>query len=691
MLRLAIRQAMQATGVLHQSLLEQIYEINWPSYITRDKAIAFLQSLTRKRHMENTHTHEYTDMAYVYFLQKLGSKYRQIIKPLLSAGILQSTEYYRPGWYNDEMEYVKGQCLSYRINPELLDDQVVKVVYRGEQKRQRCRDKVTMTSKQIMRQIRIPDMNSRQLINFVKLSLTDERIRKMIKVNTPDGSVKEIVEEVVKLKVESVKADLRISYRHVRVADLQLRTKCLIKDGKQYHIEHLDTYIKRKRRHLTQAYCDQLLRIKHRNIYADRNDTNLRLDSNLTNLKSDFMSLLAIDGQRLSQIDLKNSQFRFFVMLLEQCERQIMFGRKRDVNLFTEYMSAETAKSEFKVRLKGGKEIEGKPVTLLSILFDEFCIKKDGLSRSLTTDYKRFRKLVKTGQLYEYIQKVYWSETGVEISRAEAKKIMFTVAFSSYRYCPIGKQVLQKYLPSIVSVIDGFKKARIAQLANEELRINNETLCPADIQPKADRLLKRENKASAHARDKGNASFAVMLQQVESVVFVDKILSECHLRRLKVLSKHDSIICRQSDKRLVTGIICRIMNQIFGKATYSLDVDGEVFKIPKKRKSRLGRVATEVVHTLFGLTYMANAPPGRVSSSEYRVSSKNTPYPLQGEITEGQRRKVSKRGDLYTGSVALYPTDAGIGGSNPSSSTSQDGYKIKSERVRRLRDKLMGR
>ena len=111
MLRLAIRQAMQATGVLHQSLLEQIYEIKWPSYITRDKAIAFLQSLTRKRHMENTHTHEYTDMAYVYFLQKLGSKYRQIIKPLLSAGILQSTEYYRPGWYNDEMEYVKGLSL----------------------------------------------------------------------------------------------------------------------------------------------------------------------------------------------------------------------------------------------------------------------------------------------------------------------------------------------------------------------------------------------------------------------------------------------------------------------------------------------------------------------------------------------------------------------------------------------------
>ena len=54
-------------------------------------------------------------------------------------------------------------------------------------------------------------------------------------------------------------------------------------------------------------------------------------------------------------------------------------------------------------------------------------------------------------------------------------------------------------------------------------------------------------------------------------------------------------------------------------------MDGEVFKIPKK-KSRLGRVATEVVHTLFGLTYMANGPPRspKATVSEYRgVSSEN--------------------------------------------------------------------
>jgi hypothetical protein len=256
---------------------------------------------------------------------------------------------------------------------------------------------------------------------------------------------------------------------------------------------------------------------------------------------------------------------------------------------------------------------------------------------------------------------------------------MFTVAFSSYRYCPIGKQVLQKYLPSIISVIDGFKKARIRELASEKLKVESETHCPADIS------LERENRpntqerglSTQEARDRGNASFAIMLQQVESVVFVDKILAECHLRRLKVLSKHDSIICRQSDKRLVTGIICRIMNQIFGKATYSLDVDGEVFKIPKKRKSRLGRVATEVVHTLFGLTYMANAPPSPTAMV-------NEEWRMKNEVGVMQRKRYAE-----VSSAVSPPPPPSRGRSAAATTLSDD--KIKSQRVRRLRDRIMGK
>jgi len=301
-----------------------------------------------------------------------------------------------------------------------------------------------MTSKQILRQLRIPDLNSKQLVMFVKRALTDERILKKLKIGDEiedemvmvksrkrfkqmiddecvmqdegssaqseilnqdqnddgnnadtrsqilkrvqndkggknDGRVQgdgcgvganggqggsaqsEILNQVqndgcVKNDCESDKGethgqilkrvqidkggknDGRVQndgsgkndkwvVRHVRRDSIKLRKRVLIKDGKYCYIDYLDQYIKRKRRHLTQAYCDQLLRIKHRQVYADRNETNLRLDSNVTNLKSDFIGPLSIDDQRLTQVDLKNSQFRFFVMLMEQCERQMLFGK----------------------------------------------------------------------------------------------------------------------------------------------------------------------------------------------------------------------------------------------------------------------------------------------------------------------------------------------------------------------------
>jgi hypothetical protein len=325
------------------------------------------------------------------------------------------------------------------------------------------------------------------------------------------------------------------------------------------------------------------LRIKHRNVYADRNDTNLRLDSNLTNLKGDFMSLLQIDGQRLSQVDLKNSQFRIFVYLLEEAERRIMYANEDIEEIKTKFNLPETAKSEFRIRLGEGEKIEGKPVTLLSILFDEYCVQKVGVMRSLSAEYKDFKKLVKTGKLYEHIQRLVWAETGKNISRKEAKGIMFTIAFSSHRYQPQEKQIMRKYFPNVIALIDGFKKAMIEQY---------------------------QSAGHADCSQKGNASFAILLQQAESLIFIDSILAKCHQRGIKALSKHDSIVCRQSDKHKVTKIVCKVLNELMGKASYVLDIDGEVFQLKPKRKSRMHRVATEFVMTLFGMeNRRANAPP----------------------------------------------------------------------------------
>jgi len=53
-----------------------------------------------------------------------------------------------------------------------------------------------MTSKQILRQLRIPDLNSKQLVMFVKRALTDERILKKLKIGD------QIEDEMVMVKVK---------------------------------------------------------------------------------------------------------------------------------------------------------------------------------------------------------------------------------------------------------------------------------------------------------------------------------------------------------------------------------------------------------------------------------------------------------------------------------------------------------
>ena len=601
---------MQATGVLYESVWNTISEIAWPSNVTKQKAIAFIEFLNRKRFMENTDPMEYTDLARNYFFKKIGYHYRSITKPLLDAGILQSSNYYRPGYYTDEDEYIKGQCLSYRINPDLLDDEIIKINYKGEKSRQRCRDATTMRSKQIMRQVRIPDLNTRELIKFVKKSLSDERIRALLKVND------EIDDSQVHIKGRN---------HPIAIEKVQRRTKDLIKDGKYCHIEHLETYIKRKRRHLTQAYCDQLLRIKHRNIYADRNETNLRLDSNLTNLKSEFMSLLSIDGQRLSQVDLKNSQFRVFVYLLEQVEREILFSKTKSAKYSSEFNLAKTAKSgNFQIR-KEGKEIKGKPVTLLCSMLNEYAVQREGLMISFSKDYKLFKRLVKNGGLYEHIQRLIWKETGRTISRSEAKKVMFTIAFSSYRYQPEEKRIMKKYFPSVIGVIDGFKRGAIAELANEDSRYAVHSLesfpnfhsakqkSVAHAQQAGDISTKVD---VTKARKEGNALFAILLQQVESLIFIDEILAKCHKAGIKALSKHDSIVCRQCDKHKVTKIVCKVLNSLFGRYTYALDIDGDLFDLKPNRKSRLGRVATTLFSQLKVGMNWGNGPPASATLSE---------------------------------------------------------------------------
>ena len=75
------------------------------------------------------------------------------------------------------------------------------------------------------------------------------------------------------------------------------------------------------------------------------------------------------------------------------------------------------------------------------------------------------------------------------------------------------------------------------------------------------------------AKDKGNAALAVTLQRIESRIFVDNILARLLSSGYRVFSKHDSILCKESDQAAVTAIVRAELDRELGIGAYTLKTE----------------------------------------------------------------------------------------------------------------------
>ena len=230
------------------------------------------------------------------------------------------------------------------------------------------------------------------------------------------------------------------------------QNKSLIQDKNHYLIEDLEVFIQRKKLSILSTYSEAIENLKNGNFRATRNKTNNRLDTNLTNLCSILTDEICFEND-LIQIDLSNSQFTILSWVLQN-------------------------------------ELD-------------------------TEDFKRFKELSVTGELYDYIKDIL----GLE-SRKEGKNAMFEILFSSRRNNTQSKVLIKEIFPSVVRWIDKFKK------------------------------------------ENGDRSFSIMLQKEESKIFIDGILKSLIKKKMFALTKHDSFIIRAEDKERVLGLISDYFNRI---------------------------------------------------------------------------------------------------------------------------------
>lgn len=122
---------------------------------------------------------------------------------------------------------------------------------------------------------------------------------------------------------------------------------------------------------------------------------------------------------------------------------------------------------------------------------------------------KEFGNLVTNGKLYEYIARVK------QITRSEAKNIMFEINFGRHYFKTINKELFAELFPHVNAWINEKK--------------NNF----------------------------GYKEVALMLQRFESKIFIDDIKAELMERDILHFTVHDSVCCLAKDKDLVKEIMLR--------------------------------------------------------------------------------------------------------------------------------------
>ena len=230
-----------------------------------------------------------------------------------------------------------------------------------------------------------------------------------------------------------------------KVISSLLAGQCLIKDDKIYKVVYPSKFIADKKVTMKMHYKNSLDRLRYNSLDAKRNTTNNRLDTNLTNMASILVDAICLQND-LIQIDLSNSQFVLLTNLLK--------------------------------------------------------------SHLNTIDYKLFKELSVSGNLYAYIA----SNLSLK-SAKNGKSLMFEVMFSSRRNNSAYKKKIKELFPSVVGWIDDYKKAH------------------------------------------GDNQFSIMLQRIESDLFIDNILKRVKRLKYFCLTKHDSLIIKRSDYEAILAIV----------------------------------------------------------------------------------------------------------------------------------------
>ena len=255
--------------------------------------------------------------------------------------------------------------------------------------------------------------------------------------------------------------------------------------------------------------------------YFKRNNTNNRLDTNLTNLKKELRQFIIGD---FVSIDLKNSQPFLLSILLEKIAKILnyFYLKNLDINKYT---------------LEGIFNNKHLPLCLQNDIlnlakyfglqaFKSLLLIRKNHEFSFFTNLSTFKKWVSDGIFYDEFMNKYENE----ITRDEVKKIMFGVLFSQNRTY-INHRLIIPY--------------------------QKEKEIFASVFPVIYEIIKI-------LKEKEHNKLAIYLQRIESNLFIDNVAKNLVEIGIIPITIHDSIIIPEYQKGKALNLIKDVFKKEFG-------------------------------------------------------------------------------------------------------------------------------
>lgn len=271
----------------------------------RRKLYRIAQYSINKIYRENIPFDEAIDISSMHWREQIGTNYNQWLSIFKRDGILTTDGKY----FYHKADNIKGKCLKWLYNPDIIFSDPAFIEYTVKTKNKFQKDPIVRQTVKLLSDLRL-DIDKRSIIKYTKETITFEVVKSQCRINQniPFGKYKYHNSNV----------------RH-EIDRIRARAKELVKDVVLYkndvYLVDKEKFIWRKVFEKRNHLAKDLIRLKNirkrNNIFCNRNETNTRLDTNLTSILSTAISQLTLDGQKLVSIDLKNSQFIILAALME--------------------------------------------------------------------------------------------------------------------------------------------------------------------------------------------------------------------------------------------------------------------------------------------------------------------------------------------------------------------------------------